>query len=101
MYELLKQSIIYQTRGRVWKLQIVLMYDVHFSMIIEKSPGIDLVQTQIRVCEGHSLPSLGLTQETIQTHGAAIQSRVTTEDPAKGFQPDTGILYIWGLHLLV
>ena len=53
--------------------------------------GIDLVQTQIRVAEGHSLPSLGLTQETIQTHGAAIQSRVTTEDPAKGFQPDTGI----------
>lgn len=68
---------------------------------MEKSPGIDLVQTQIRVCEGHSLPSLGLTQETIQTHGAAIQSRVTTEDPAKGFQPDTGILYISGLHLLV
>ncbi len=30
----------------------------------------------------------------IQTHGAAIQSRVTTEDPAKDFQPDTGEISI-------
>jgi hypothetical protein len=31
----------------------------------------------------------------IQTHGAAIQSRVTTEDPAKDFQPDTGEISIF------
>lgn len=29
-------------------------------------------------------------KDSIQTHGSSIQSRVTTEDPAKGFQPDSG-----------
>ena len=51
---------------------------------------IDLVQTQIRVAEGMTLPELGLTQENIKPQGYAIQCRVTTEDPAKNFQPDTG-----------
>lgn len=51
---------------------------------------IDLVQTQIRVAEGMTLPELGLTQANIKPQGYAIQCRVTTEDPAKNFQPDTG-----------
>lgn len=51
---------------------------------------IDLVQTQIRVAEGITLPEMGLTQEKIKPQGYAIQCRVTTEDPAKNFQPDTG-----------
>lgn len=51
---------------------------------------IDLVQTQIRVAEGMTLPEMGLTQENIKPQGYAIQCRVTTEDPAKNFQPDTG-----------
>ena len=37
-----------------------------------------------------TLPELGLTQENIKPQGYAIQCRVTTEDPAKNFQPDTG-----------
>lgn len=36
------------------------------------------------------MPELGLTQDSIKPQGFAIQCRVTTEDPAKGFQPDTG-----------
>lgn len=55
----------------------------------------DLVQTQIKVAEGNLLPDLGLTQDTISTHGSAIQCRVTTEDPAKNFQPDTGRLEVY------
>lgn len=51
---------------------------------------IDLVQTQIRVAEGMTLPEMGLTQEKIKPQGYAIQCRVTTEDPAKNFQPDIG-----------
>ena len=51
---------------------------------------VDLVQSQIRIAEGHTLEELGLTQDKIYCIGAAIQCRVTTEDPAKGFQPDTG-----------
>lgn len=52
--------------------------------------SIDLVQSQIRVAEGVTLPELGITQEKIKPQGFAIQCRVTTEDPAKNFQPDTG-----------
>lgn len=51
---------------------------------------IDLVQSQIRVAEGVTLPELGITQNVIKPQGYAIQCRVTTEDPAKNFQPDTG-----------
>lgn len=51
---------------------------------------IDLLQSQIRIAEGMTLPELGMTQDKIQCQGYAIQCRVTTEDPAKNFQPDTG-----------
>jgi len=37
-----------------------------------------------------TLPELGMTQDKIQCQGYAIQCRVTTEDPARNFQPDTG-----------
>ncbi|KAL0162586.1 hypothetical protein M9458_041982, partial [Cirrhinus mrigala] len=53
---------------------------------------VDLVHAQLRVCEGRSLPELGLKQDKIRINGYAIQCRVTTEDPARGFQPDTGRL---------
>ncbi|KAH8027876.1 hypothetical protein HPB51_011106 [Rhipicephalus microplus] len=36
------------------------------------------------------LPDIGLVQENVVPKGCAIQCRVTTEDPAKNFQPDTG-----------
>jgi pyruvate carboxylase len=52
--------------------------------------SIDLVQSQIRITEGKSLPELGLTQDQIQPKGYSIQCRMTTEDPGKNFQPDTG-----------
>lgn len=57
--------------------------------------GIDLVQSQIRVAEGMTLPELGLTQDKIHTQGFAIQCRVTTEDPANNFQPSTGRIEVF------
>lgn len=56
--------------------------------------SVDLVHAQLRVCEGRSLPELGLKQDKIRINGCAIQCRVTTEDPARGFQPDTGRLEV-------
>lgn len=56
---------------------------------------IDLVQSQIRIAEGMTLPELGMTQEKIVPQGFAIQCRVTTEDPAKNFQPDTGRIEVF------
>lgn len=52
--------------------------------------SVDLVRSQIRLAEGRSLSDLNLCQDKIEPHGFAIQCRITTEDPAKQFQPDSG-----------
>ncbi|MDO5698311.1 MAG: pyruvate carboxylase [Dermatophilus congolensis] len=58
--------------------------------ITEEITDVDLVSSQLRVAAGESLPDMGLTQEAIVPHGAAVQCRITTEDPTNGFRPDTG-----------
>jgi pyruvate carboxylase len=58
--------------------------------VSEEITDIDLVQSQMRIASGESLSDLGLSQETIERHGFAIQCRITTEDPAANFRPDTG-----------
>jgi pyruvate carboxylase len=61
--------------------------------ITEMITGIDIVQTQILVAEGHQLHDqpIGIPlQDKIQSTGFAIQCRVTTEDPLNNFMPDTG-----------
>ncbi|CAM9501038.1 pyruvate carboxylase, mitochondrial [Lampetra fluviatilis] len=63
--------------------------------VTEQITGVDLVHSQIHIAEGRSLPSLGLHQDTIRINGCAIQCRVTTEDPARGFQPDTGRIEVF------
>ncbi|KAH7972067.1 hypothetical protein HPB52_006161 [Rhipicephalus sanguineus] len=63
--------------------------------ITEEITGVDLVQSQIKIAEGHLLPDIGLVQENIVPKGCAIQCRVTTEDPAKNFQPDTGRIEVF------
>jgi pyruvate carboxylase len=58
--------------------------------VTEEVTDVDLVSAQLRVAGGESLADLGLSQESIVLHGAALQCRITTEDPANGFRPDTG-----------
>jgi pyruvate carboxylase len=58
--------------------------------VTEEVTGVDLLQAMLRIALGESLPEMGLTQDKIKMTGAAIQCRVTTEDPLKAFQPDTG-----------
>jgi pyruvate carboxylase len=58
--------------------------------VTEEVTDVDLVQAQLRIASGATLADLGLTQDTITTRGVAIQCRITTEDPANGFRPDTG-----------
>ncbi len=58
--------------------------------VTEEVTDVDLVQAQLRIAAGESLADLGLSQETVQLRGAALQSRITTEDPANGFRPDVG-----------
>jgi pyruvate carboxylase len=58
--------------------------------VSEEITDIDLVQSQMRIAAGESLVDLGLTQDKITMHGFAVQCRITTEDPAQNFRPDTG-----------
>ncbi|AOW92351.1 pyruvate carboxylase [Rhodococcus sp. WMMA185] len=58
--------------------------------VTEEVTDVDLVQSQLRIAAGESLEDLGLSQEKITLRGAALQCRITTEDPANGFRPDTG-----------
>jgi pyruvate carboxylase len=63
--------------------------------VTEMIIGIDLVRSQILVAQGHELHKepLNLPQQAdIPLHGAALQCRVTTEDPDKNFAPDYGKL---------
>ncbi|HEY7746989.1 MAG TPA: biotin carboxylase N-terminal domain-containing protein, partial [Desulfuromonadales bacterium] len=58
----------------------------------------NLVQMQIRIAEGYRLsdPEIGIAgQGDIELRGFAIQSRVTTEDPANNFAPDFGTIKVY------
>ena len=66
--------------------------------VTEMVTGIDIVQSQILVAEGYPLDSdeVGIkSQKDIQMTGYAIQCRITTEDPANGFAPDTGTIELY------
>ncbi|MFF5933742.1 pyruvate carboxylase [Streptomyces sp. NPDC012508] len=60
--------------------------------VTEEVTDIDLVQSQLRIAAGETLADLGLSQESVVLRGAALQCRITTEDPANGFRPDTGMI---------
>ncbi|KAG6124934.1 hypothetical protein E4U22_000891 [Claviceps purpurea] len=63
--------------------------------ITEEITGIDIVAAQIQIAAGATLSQLGLTQDRISTRGFAIQCRITTEDPAEQFRPDTGKIEVY------
>jgi len=60
--------------------------------VTEEVTDVDLVQSQMRIASGETLADLGLSQDKIYLRGAALQCRITTEDPANGFRPDTGMI---------
>ena len=58
--------------------------------------GVDIVHAQIKVAAGFGLHSEEIhipQQADVPMIGYAIQARVTTEDPANDFMPDTGSLW--------
>lgn len=60
--------------------------------VTEEVTDVDLVQSQMRIAAGETLADLGLAQSEIVLRGSALQCRITTEDPANGFRPDTGVI---------
>ena len=60
--------------------------------------GIDIVQSQLLLAQGYRLDSkeVGIpSQSAVNSRGYAIQCRVTTEDSANGFAPDTGKIDVY------
>jgi pyruvate carboxylase len=63
--------------------------------VTEMITGIDLVRSQILVAQGYQLHEQPISlpqQADVPLHGAALQCRVTTEDPDQNFAPDYGKL---------
>ncbi|RSN62661.1 acetyl/propionyl-CoA carboxylase subunit alpha [Amycolatopsis sp. WAC 04182] len=56
--------------------------------VTEATTGLDLVSLQLRIAEGEHLPI-----EEPETRGHAIEVRLYAEDPAAGWQPQSGTLH--------
>ncbi|HZC04682.1 MAG TPA: acetyl-CoA carboxylase biotin carboxylase subunit [Ktedonobacterales bacterium] len=57
--------------------------------VTELVTGLDLVREQLRVASGEPL---SVTQDDIRPNGHAIEFRITAEDPAYDFRPQTGVI---------
>ena len=58
--------------------------------VTEEVTDVDLVRAQMQIAAGKTLAEIDLTQSSVRLRGAALQCRITTEDPANGFRPDVG-----------
>jgi len=66
--------------------------------VTEMVTGIDIVRSQILVAQGsrlHEEPLALPLQKDLKLFGAALQCRITTEDPAQNFAPDYGKIHTY------
>ncbi len=66
--------------------------------VTEMVTGVDIVQSQILIAQGAKLHEAPLSlpkQEDLRLFGAALQCRITTEDPSQNFAPDYGKIHTY------
>ncbi len=82
---------------RTWFMEMNTRLQVEHP-VTEEITGIDLVEWQLRVAAGESLP---LQQDEIEINGWAMEARLYAENPETGFLPSTGKLEILDLPSFV
>jgi propionyl-CoA carboxylase alpha chain len=63
--------------------------------VTEETTGLDLVELQLAVADGARLGA-----EPPAAHGFSIEARVYAEDPARGWQPQAGVVHEFGLPVV-
>ena len=75
--------------GRFYFMEVNCRIQVEHG-ITELVTGVDLVREQLRIAAGEALT---FGQEDVEVRGHAVECRVTSEDPMRGFAPESGIIH--------
>ncbi len=78
---------------RIWFMEMNTRLQVEHP-VTEAITGVDLVEWQLRIASGETLPK---SQDQLSFSGWAVEARLYAEDPANGFMPSTGTLEIFEL----
>jgi acetyl-CoA carboxylase biotin carboxylase subunit len=81
-------EFLIDTNGRFHFLEVNTRLQVEHP-ITEMVTGLDLVALQLRIASGETLP---FAQSDVFRQGAAIECRITAEDPFAGFLPSSGVI---------